>query len=127
MKNTKIIKKRYEFKILFSKGKIGYGKNLTMYCIKNKNEYNRLGIAVGKKSGRAVDRNKIKRLIRENYRFFEDNINCGYNILISVNRKSEIRNIDFYDVQKELKILFQKLDLWESKDEKNSFENDINI
>ena len=112
MKKTIMIKRRYEFKILFSKGKIAYGKNLTMYSLKNKINYNKLGIAVGKKSGRAVDRNKIKRLIRENYRLSEDNIKCGYNILISVNKKSEIKNIDFYDVKNELEKLLKKSEIW---------------
>ena len=112
MIKTILIKRRYEFKILFSKGKIAYGKNLTMYSLKNKINYNKLGIAVGKQSGRAVDRNKIKRLIRENYRLSEDNIKCGYNILISVNKKSEIKNIDFYDVKNELEKLLKKSEIW---------------
>lgn len=115
MKKTEMIKKRYEFKILFSKGKIYYGKNITMYILKNKFDYNRLGIAVGKKSGRAVDRNKIKRLIRENYKLSEDCVNCGYNILISVNKKCDVKNIDFYDIKKDLQYLLQKSELWIEK------------
>lgn len=123
MKKTVMIKRRYEFKILFSKGKIAYGKNLTMYVLKNKITWNKLGIAVGKKSGRAVDRNKIKRLIRENYRLSENFIKGGYNILISVNKKADIRNIDFYDVKKEMEKLLQKSDLWLENNEKNSDKN----
>ena len=68
MKKTVMIKRKYEFKILFSKGKIAYGANLTMYVLKNKLNRNKLGIAIGKKSGKAVARNRIKRLIKENYR-----------------------------------------------------------
>ena len=91
MKKTIMIKRRYEFKILFSKGQVFYGKNITVYILKNKYEFNRLGIAVGKKSGKAVERNKIKRLIRENYKLSEDCLKCGYNILISVNKKCNIK------------------------------------
>ncbi len=115
MKKTVMIKRRYEFKILFSKGKISYGSNITMYILKNKFSHNKLGIAVGKKSGRAVDRNKVKRLIRENYRIFEDNVKCGYNILISVNKKSDVRNVDFYDIKKDIEKLFRKSGLWVEK------------
>lgn len=112
MKKTIMIKRRYEFKRLFSKGKIAYGTNLTMYILPNQLSINKLGIAVGKKSGRAVDRNKIKRLIRENYRILEDNIKVGYFILISVNKKAEIRKIDFFDVKKEIEKLLKKSELW---------------
>lgn len=112
MKKTIMLKRKYEFKILFSKGKIAYGKNLTMYILKNKNNVNKLGIAIGKKSGKAVDRNKIKRLIKENYRLFEMRIKCGYNILISVNKKCEIQNMDFYIIQKELEKLLKKSEIW---------------
>lgn len=115
MKKTVMIKRRYEFKILFSKGKISYGSNITMYILKNKFSHNKLGIAVGKKSGRAVDRNKVKRLIRENYRVFEDSVKCGYNILISVNKKSDVRNVDFYDIKKDMEKLFRKSELWVEK------------
>lgn len=118
-----MIKRRYEFKILFSKGKIAYGRNLTMYVLKNKIAFNKLGIAVGKKSGRAVDRNKIKRLIRENYRLSEDFLKTGYNILISVNKKADIRKIDFYDVKKEIEKSLKKSDLWLENNEKNSDKN----
>ena len=102
MKKTVMIKRRYEFKILFSKGKINFSKNITIYIMKNKFNFNRMGIAVGKKSGKAVDRNRIKRLIRENYKDLEDCLNCGYDILISVNKKCEIKNIDFYEIKKSI-------------------------
>lgn len=123
MKKTIMIKRRYEFKILFSKGKIAYGRNLTMYLLKNKLEINKLGIAVGKKSGRAVDRNRIKRLIRENYKLSEDNIKSGYNILISVNKKAEIRNIDFYEVKRDIEKILKKTELWLETYENSNFKN----
>lgn len=109
MKKTIMLKKKYEFKLLFSKGKIAYGKNLTMYILKNKLNVNKLGIAIGKKSGKAVDRNRIKRLIKENYRLLEAGIDCGYNILFSVNKKCMIKEMDFYIIQNEMQKLVRKL------------------
>lgn len=115
MKKTVMIKRRYEFKILFSKGKIYYARNITMYILKNKFDYNRLAIAIGKKSGIAVLRNKVKRLIRENYKISEDKIKLGYNILISVNKKCEIKNVDFYDIQNDFRYLLKKSGLWKEE------------
>ena len=85
MKNTIMLKKNYEFKNLFSKGKFYYGDFIYMYISKTSKSYNKLGIAISKKQGKAVKRNKIKRLIRENYKNFENRIEKGTNILIVIN------------------------------------------
>lgn len=119
MKKTVMLKKKYEFKMLFSRGKIYYGSNLTMYIFKNKLKVNKLGIAIGKKSGKAVDRNRMKRLIKENYRLVEDSVKCGYHILFSVNKRCPIEKVDFYLVQNEMKRLIQKSEIWLESNEEN--------
>ena len=112
MKKTKMIKRRYEFSRLYSKGKFYFSNQLTMYLLKNNKEFNKLGIAVGRKNGKAVYRNRIKRLIKENYKNFELQIKVGYNILISVNKKCDIKNIDFYEVEKNFQELLKKSELF---------------
>ena len=119
MKKTIMIKRRHEFKQLFSKGKIVYNKNFTFYYLKNKLSINQLGIAVSKKSGNAVDRNRIKRLIRENYKIFEEKLSTGYNLLFSVNKKCQIKEINFYDVKKEMERALKKAELLEEENEEN--------
>ena len=47
-----------------------------------KTEINQLGITVSKKVGKAVIRNRVKRLIKENYRLLEPRVVRGYNIII---------------------------------------------
>lgn len=112
MKKTKTIKRRYEFKILYSKGKIYFGKNITLYVLDTQYKNVRLGIAVSKKCGKAVDRNRVKRLIRENYKHLEGCVKCGKDILISVNKKCNLKEITFYDIKNDLENLIKKSDVY---------------
>jgi ribonuclease P protein component len=61
-----------DFKRLYSRGKSIAAGYLVLYYQKNKLEKNVLGITVTKKLGKAVVRNRVRRLIRECYRLRED-------------------------------------------------------
>ena len=81
MKNTEIIKKNYEFKYFLKKGTYIPGKLIEVFCV-NSTDINKLGIAVSRKSGGSVQRNKIKRYIRAAYSDIEDKINKKVGLLI---------------------------------------------
>lgn len=108
MKNTIMIKKNYEFKNFFSKGKFFYGDNIHIYFHKTNNSFNKLGIAVSKKQGKAVERNRIKRLIRENYKNFEEKIGTGNNIIVIINKNKRYEDINYYDIKKDLEKILSK-------------------
>ena len=108
MKNTIIIKKNYEFKTLFSKGKFYYGEFIHMYIRKANSENNKFGIAISKKQGKAVKRNYFKRLIRESYKNSENKIKEGFNILIVGNKNQNIEKISYYNVLENLEKLLKK-------------------
>ena len=74
MKKINTLKKNYEFRYVLSKGQYYRGKCLTIYIKKNKLNKNIIGIAINTKMGKAVKRNAVKRLIRENYRLLKDKI-----------------------------------------------------
>ena len=114
MKKTIMIKKRYEFKRLFSKGKFFYSEYINMYIQENNKKYNKLAIAVSKKQGSAVIRNKFKRLIRENYKKFEIHLETGYNILFIINKNSELetKDITFYNIRNNMKRMFKKAGIY---------------
>ena len=111
MKNTITIKKNYEFKNFFSKGKVLKGNYINIYIIDSNNSYNRIGIGISKKNGKAYLRNRIKRLIRENYKLLEDKIKVGTNLLIVVKKDIDIKDIDFYDIKEDFYNLLKKAEI----------------
>ena len=111
MKNTEMLKKNYEFKYIFLKGKYISGKNIEIYIKKNKYHKNLLGIAISKKIAKSVKRNRIKRLIRENYRLLENNIEIGYSIIILWKKKVPIENATFKNIEKDMENIFKKANI----------------
>ena len=63
------IKENHLFSKVYAKGKKVSEKNIAVYALKNyKTPETRLGITTGKKIGNAVERSRVRRLIREAYR-----------------------------------------------------------
>jgi len=67
---------------------------------KNGMGVSRLGIVTSKKTGNAVTRNRIRRLIREVYRLHKAHVPQGCDILIAARR--EAGNLHFWKVREEL-------------------------
>ena len=107
MRKIYTLKKNYEFKNVLTKGKFYKGNYITIYITKNNKNDNIIGIAVSKKIGKAVKRNRIKRLIRESYYCEKNNINKGYNIVFLWNRK-EFIDLKSNVIYEDMDILFNK-------------------
>ena len=110
---TESLKKNFQFRYVYNRGKSIANRYLVMYVIKNNKMSNRLGISVSKKVGKSVMRSRITRLIKESYRLKEEKIKKGYDIVIiaRVNSNSatfqEI-NRAFYSLAKKHNILVEK-------------------
>ncbi|MBU3804783.1 MAG: ribonuclease P protein component [Candidatus Cellulosilyticum pullistercoris] len=74
MKYAESLKKNYEFRIVYRKGKSLANKYLVVYKYRNNKPHNRIGISVSKKVGNSVVRSRVTRLIRESYRLNEEAI-----------------------------------------------------
>lgn len=115
MKKTKMLKKNYEFRNVLKNGKCYYAKYIQAYILKN--DYNGilLGLAVGTKIGKAYQRNKIKRLIRESYKLIENNIEDGYSVVFLVNKRNfNYKELNFSDIKKDMVSILKnsKLMVW---------------
>ena len=82
MKETKTVKKNYEFRRMYQKGKSSVGAHLVVYCRPNRREKNRLGVTVSGKLGCAVERNRVRRRIREIFRLNDHRLRQGYDIIV---------------------------------------------
>ena len=111
MKKTDTFKKNFEFKKQLTKGKCYPGKCFYTYVLKNNTDKNRIGIAVGKKVGNAVCRNKIKRWIRHAYTDLEDNLNANYNILFVWKKSKNLGNTNFDLVKQDMIQAFTKANM----------------
>ncbi len=100
------IKENKIFKKAYYKGKKEISRSLVLYYIPNKGE-TRVGITVSKKIGKAVVRNRIRRLVRESWRTFC--VKDGYDVVI-VARTAAARS-DFHSINNALSELLIKSEL----------------
>ena len=111
MRKINTLKKNYEFKRVLDNGEFFYGKYIHFFIIKNKMNINRIGIAVSSKIAGAVKRNKIKRLIRENYRLLEKEIKESYDIVIIWKKNVPAEAANFKNISEDMLQLFERASL----------------
>lgn len=117
MNKTIMLKKNYEFKNVLSKGKFFVEKEIEIFILKNNNNINLLGIAIGTKNGKAFQRNRAKRIIRECYTKLENQLFEGNSIVILMNKNFCIDNIEYSEVLKEMKNIFEKAKIIKKEEE----------
>lgn len=98
MEYTVPLKLNHVFRRLYAKGENAVGRFVVVYARRNGSDCNRLGITTGVKLGRAVDRNRARRRIRETYRLNESRLKRGWDIVI-VARTAAIDG-DFGELQR---------------------------
>ena len=127
MKNV-AIKENHLYNKTYRRGKRSVGKYTVVYVLRDlkahrimkanpeKKYLNRLGIAVSKKLGNAVTRNRAKRIIRAAYRAIEAELVTGYLVVISA--RGDIVGVKSTDVEGELREAFSRLEMYRKKNDR---------
>ncbi|MDE0469441.1 MAG: ribonuclease P protein component [Candidatus Poribacteria bacterium] len=82
MQDPKKLKKRWEFQRAYQKGSKYWNRYFVIYVFHTRFDNLRLGITVSKKVGKSVQRNRVKRLIRESFRQLRPRIKVAYDIVV---------------------------------------------
>lgn len=107
------IKKNFEFLRIYKKGRFYVGKYIILYCLANNSNINRIGITASKKVGKSVKRNRIRRLIKENFRTYEEFIKLGYDCVFVARNNDELPV--FTEIKREMKFLLRKLNIFDQE------------
>lgn len=114
MRKRNIVKRNIEFDDIIKQGKLYKNRYYAIYIINKKEKFYRFGIAVSKKIGKAVTRNKIKRQIKNI--IDKNNIKpVRFDSIIVI--RGEIVNLSYKEQENYLIDLLSKINE-ESKNEK---------
>jgi ribonuclease P protein component len=112
MKNITTIKLNKEFKRAYFQGKYKPHPLLVTYLVKNRLGINRVGITTSKKIGKAVERNRARRVIRAAYLQIRDQIDfpCGYDLVfVARSKTAETKSTELEKVMlKQLRFLLSQ-------------------
>ncbi len=110
MKYTESLRKNFQFKNVYKRGKSIANRHLVMYVFPNKQEVNRLGVSVSKKVGNSVVRSRVTRLVKESYRLQEDNISIGYDIIVIA--RNSMNGLSYKETYSSLRHLLKKHNMY---------------
>lgn len=102
MQKTIVLTLNKDYRRLYYKGKSAVDPALVTYALRNRIPgQNRIGITVTKKIGKAVIRNRCKRVIRAAYRLLEPQLPEGWDfIFVARGKTANIKSTDLIPVMK---------------------------
>ena len=109
MRHTVSIKENRIFRQLYSRGTNRVDRFLSVYARPNRLPVSRLGLTVSAKLGGAVQRNAVRRKLREIYRLKEDEMKPGTDLVIVA--RSRAINASYQELKGSLEKLLSELNL----------------
>ena len=107
MEHTESIKENWVFRQMYSRAKSVVCKNIVVFVRKNRYGTNRLGLTCSKSIGKAVERNRARRLMKEAYRLNEKRFKEGFDCVIAARTRAKYKN--YFDVERDLLYAASKL------------------
>ncbi|MDD2421015.1 MAG: ribonuclease P protein component [Heliobacteriaceae bacterium] len=110
------LRRSKDFSLVYRQGKAFAGRYVVLYrfCANQRsgkvNKGKRIGFSVSSKVGKAVIRNRVKRILRAVCRGHFTAIKDGCDIILIARKK--IKGIPFYQVEQDVIRLFKKSGLW---------------
>lgn len=100
------LRKNSEFAAVFKRGKSFPGRRVVVCLLENGLGFNRVGVAVSRKLGGAVVRNRLKRVMKEAYRASEAGLREGLDLVLIP--RSRAKTASFREVKEELLEVFSE-------------------
>ncbi|MGE5588839.1 MAG: ribonuclease P protein component [Clostridia bacterium] len=100
MPRSERLRKSRGFTRVFEHGKSLPGRRVVVYYMENGLPFNRVGVAVSKRLGGAVERNRLKRVVKEAYRASEAALREGLDLVLLP--RSKAKTASFQEVREEL-------------------------
>ena len=85
------MRSKVEFDAVFAGGQRGFTPECLVISLPNQRAYSRLGLSVGRRFGRAPQRNRAKRLLREAFRLEREQLPLGFDLVV-IPRPGEFPN-----------------------------------
>ena len=107
MRTTETICENRLFRRLYKTGKSVVTPLFVLYLRKNGRKINRLGITTSKTVGKAVQRNRCRRVLREAYRLLEPETACGYDMILVARTRTAF--VSMNEIKDRLSSVFEDL------------------
>lgn len=112
MKRAYRLRKPDQFQRARRDGRSWGGSLVTLNAVGNKRRGTRCGFVVGKRVGKAVDRNRARRRLREVVRIAFDRIAPGWDLVFVV-RSPAVATVEFTELQATVEQLLRRAGIWQ--------------
>lgn len=101
------LRKNSEFRLVYQEGQVYWSNYFVLRCLKRLDSgKTRVGIAPSRKVKTAVERNKLKRRVRELHRQYECLIKDGMDLVVNI--KIKALDVGFITLKKDFEYLLKK-------------------